>query len=88
MSSRENNKILTLHVDIDNLLKDFKQNRCVNKATRLSVCFQHLKDLVGNKILQLCQEHLHTVIGEDAPQDAAKEAVEKFKQCLEDAVNI
>ena len=61
-------------MDIDNLLKGFKQRLYVNETIQLSMCFKHLRDLVGDE--------LHINIGEEACEDA-REAVEKFNLMLE-----
>ena len=81
---REYNRMFALRVDIDNLLKGFKQRLRVSKTAQLSVCFKNLRDLVGKyETLELSQEEqLHIVIGEEACEDA-KEAVAKFNTMLE-----
>jgi hypothetical protein len=81
---KEYKKMFELRVDIDKLLKGFKQRLHVEEKTQLSVCFKHLRGLVGDyETLQLSREgQLCIIIGEDACE-GAKEAVEKFNLMLQ-----
>ena len=76
-------EIFALRVDIDNLLKGFKQRLYVDETDTLAICFQKLRELVGPyENLKPNEQDMHIDIGEDADEDA-REAVEKFNQMLE-----
>ena len=77
------NNILTLRVDIDNLLKGFKQRLYVDETAMLSMCFKQLRERVGPyETLELNEQDMCIIIGEDADEDA-KEAVCKYNLMLD-----
>ena len=84
MIEKEYDIIFAVRVDIDNLLKGFKQRLHVDETVPLWMCFKQLRDLVGDdKTLELSEEgELHIVIDKEACEDA-REAVEKFNLMLE-----
>lgn len=81
------NQLLPLRVEINDLLAGFKQVLHLEENTQLSVCFKHLREMVGQyKTLKLNQE-MKIIIDEEEEDDDddgdAREAVKKFNLMLE-----